>query len=439
MLPVPILIPTDSTYEDLGSQCQTPKTACSNRDGEETESSILDYSERSQETHRKDSQRPGAQSFPLDTLTRAQTRVEQLFRIGEFLAAHKELIQCVALSRIIYGDGHWRLAEAFANLAYSYLTFRGLSAQAKQHAESAKSVLLRGVEKSKSSEEKRGILGTLVTIYYTLGAAHLLQNNYTGREAYTNLQKVEKIVEELEDLQEEKPVTQKISEKDIALALGRACLMQNKFSSALNYLERASELVVSSEGDSAPELISILRDMARTEQMRKRHDPAIHHLLQAHSICQAVYKAGSTEVAQTGLLLAKAYAAAGTSDYNDMAEKYFTESLGIYQAVLGPGDPQTLSCCMEYSKWLIQGGNTQEAYKLLHKALGAEAVYSEAMAEALSIMGSICLADGKISKGYRLLKKCLEIQMVAYGPQHVKSRETQKLLSVLQRSGAGRD
>ncbi|KAM5192396.1 tetratricopeptide repeat protein 23-like [Mantella aurantiaca] len=431
MLPIPIHIPTDSTYADTGFNCITPKAASSTRDIEETESSVLDYTARSEDTHRNDTRLSKRLSFPMDKLTKAEMRAQQFIKDKEFLTALKELIKCVALSRIIYGDCHWRLAEAFANLAHGYLTYRGLPSQAKQHAESAKNILLGGVAMGTSSEEKRGILGTLVTIYYTLGMAHLLENKYP--EAFISLQKVEKIVEELEELQEKISVTGKISEKDITLALGRACLIQNKFSSAMNYFERSAELVVSCEGDSALELITIYRDMAKTEQKRKRHEQAIHHLLQAHSICQSIYKPLSVEAAQTGLVLAKGYAAPGSSDYNEMAEKYFTESLGVYRAVLGPDDPQALTACVEFSKWLIQTGNTQEAYKLLHDTVGSEVEYNETVSEMLSIMGSICLADGKIAKGYRLLKKCLEIQMVAYGSHHSKSRETQNLLSALQK------
>ncbi|CAI9590312.1 unnamed protein product [Staurois parvus] len=195
MLSVPIHIPTDSTYEDPGSSCTTPKTASTAHDAEETESSVLDYTERSQDTNRNDTHPPKGQSFTMDKLTKAEMRVEQFINDNELLTAHKELIKCVALSRIIYGDSHWKLAEAFANLAYGYLTYQELPAQAKQHAESAKSILLGGVDMTKSLKEKRGILGTLVTIYYTLGMAHLLQTN--GREAYISLQKVEKIMEEL--------------------------------------------------------------------------------------------------------------------------------------------------------------------------------------------------------------------------------------------------
>ncbi|XP_069820875.1 tetratricopeptide repeat protein 23-like isoform X2 [Dendropsophus ebraccatus] len=412
----------------------TPKTTTSIN---EEDGSVLDYTERSHDGPEPSLHDLKNQALPVEKLSRAQRMAERYNQDNQLLKAHKELIRCVALSRIIHGDGHWRLAKAFADLGYSYLTVRGLPVQARQHAESAKNILLRGVDLSKSEEEKREVLGTLVTIYYTLGVSHLLQNN--GRESYLSLQKVEKIVEELEELQEKTSVLSKISDKDIALALGRACVMQDKLSLAVNFFEQALQIVVSSEGDSSPELMTIYRDLARTEQMRKKHEEAIHYLLQAHSICLAVYKNLSEEAAHTGLLLAKAYAAAGHSEYNDSADKYFTESLGIYQAVLGPDHPQTLNVCVEFSKWLIQIGKTQEAYKMLQEAVGAETDYSEVVAEILSIMGSIHLADGKIQKGYRLLKKCLEIQTVVYGSQHNKSKETQNLLTTLQKSGASGD
>ena len=41
------------------------------------------------------------------------------------IEANKELIRCVILSRIIFGEEHWKCAQALATLAYGYLTLRG--------------------------------------------------------------------------------------------------------------------------------------------------------------------------------------------------------------------------------------------------------------------------------------------------------------------------
>lgn len=54
----------------------------------------------------------------------------------------------------------------------------GLPAQAKKHAESAKSTLLTWKRKTASDKERKGILEALVMLYYTLGVAWLLQNQY---------------------------------------------------------------------------------------------------------------------------------------------------------------------------------------------------------------------------------------------------------------------
>jgi hypothetical protein len=39
--------------------------------------------------------------------------------------AMHELICCTALARIVYGDGHWRVAKAHADLAEGYSDIRG--------------------------------------------------------------------------------------------------------------------------------------------------------------------------------------------------------------------------------------------------------------------------------------------------------------------------
>uniref|UniRef100_A0A8C4Y3L8 Tetratricopeptide repeat domain 23 like n=1 Tax=Gopherus evgoodei TaxID=1825980 RepID=A0A8C4Y3L8_9SAUR len=231
------------------------------------------------------------------------TSPPRLEKTREVYKANRELIRCVALTRIIYGDGHWQLAQAFANLAHSYLILQGLPAQAIEHAESAKHTMLTGIRTSPATpEDKREILGTLVTIYFTL-------------ESYLSLQKAERLMEELQELDGRVIMGLKISEKDLVIALGRTCLQQNKLDFAVSYFEKAVDAVISMEGDRAPELINLYQKIARSEQLKKNHERAIAYLLQAHSICMALHKKLSVEAAQTGLLLGKAYAATGDQQH----------------------------------------------------------------------------------------------------------------------------
>lgn len=47
------------------------------------------------------------------------------FSASQYQQAIRELVRCVALTRICYGDPHWKLAEAHVNLAQGYLQLRG--------------------------------------------------------------------------------------------------------------------------------------------------------------------------------------------------------------------------------------------------------------------------------------------------------------------------
>ena len=64
------------------------------------------------------------------------------------------------------------------SLISSSLTSSGLPAQAKKHAEKARNTLLTWKRNTTSDKEKKEILETLVILYYTLGIAWLLQNQY---------------------------------------------------------------------------------------------------------------------------------------------------------------------------------------------------------------------------------------------------------------------
>ncbi|XP_029434886.1 tetratricopeptide repeat protein 23-like [Rhinatrema bivittatum] len=436
----PINIPTDSLGDLVNLQLtQGTSTAIPDYLNDSKDGSTLGDIEQEQAKPRNKSQHRSVTSVPEERLSQALTMAEEFIQRKELHKAIRELIRCLALTRIIHGDGHWRLAQSFANLAHGYLTLRGLPAQARAHAESAKDILLNTVLATESEEEKQEILGTLVTIYYTLGMAHLMQNN--GRESYLNLQKVEQIMRELQALNRKDVTRLKTSKNDITIALGRACLLQNKLSLAVDYFEKAIDHVISVEGDTTPELINLYQDIAKAEQLRKINGKAIEHLLQAHSISVALYKKDSVEAARTGLLLARAHSASEIFQHVQAAEMYFVESLNAYRVTLGPYDTQTLSAVLEFSKWLVQVGRNQEAYNLLNDSFKSEentdVDFSEKMAEIQHIMGSICLAEGKMRKAYKLLKKCLEIQNVVYGSQHKKTKETQELLNMLQRSQGG--
>lgn len=44
---------------------------------------------------------------------------------GQFDACIQDLVRCVALTRLVYGDGQLKLAHAHVRLAKAYLQFKG--------------------------------------------------------------------------------------------------------------------------------------------------------------------------------------------------------------------------------------------------------------------------------------------------------------------------
>nr|XP_060615643.1 tetratricopeptide repeat protein 23-like [Anolis sagrei ordinatus] len=376
---------------------------------------------------------------PLDKLMKAQKKADRFAEEKEAQNACKELIQCIALTRIIYGNGHWRLGQAFANLAHGYLVLQGLPIQAMKHADSAKYIIFMEKGAPPASTEERGeILSTLLTIYYTLGEANLLQKN--GKKSYCNLKKAEKIVEELQGPYWTEAVKLKVSERELMMALGRASLQRKKLELAARYFERTIETTISAGGEMSPELIDIYQEMAKTKQRQRNHEEAIMYLLKAYSVSTAMGNKFSTQVASITLLLAKAYAATGEEKYFGATEKYFTESLAAYQEALGTDHSQTIHVVEDYSKWLARTGKRKLAYNLLKESFRSQkdpcSDFHENATERLYIMGCICLAEEKITEAYLLLSKCAQIQVAIYGSHHRKTKKIQELLDRLVRVSA---
>ncbi|CAM5113156.1 unnamed protein product [Eretmochelys imbricata] len=418
----PIYIPTDSSHSAVDSHLsQEISTTVSEHLDESNNESTARDSEGEEKKMREKALPMDCAPAPYEKLEQAQKMAEKFIKEKEVYKANRELIRCVALTRIIYGDCHWQLAQAFANLAHSYLILQELH---KPLVSLSPKILQE--------------LWRYVVIVSSRAVPNVTQNIVEPDESYLSLRKAERLMEELQELDGRVIMGLKISEKDLVIALGRTCLQQNKFDFAVGYFEKAVDVVILTEGDTAPELIKIYQKIAQSEQLKKNHGRAIAYLLEAHSICVALYKQLSVEAAQTGLLLGKAYAATGDQQHVGAAEMYFTESLVAYRAALGAKDSLTLSAIEEFSKWLVHVGKNQQAYRLLKDSLKSiidtYGDFSEKAAETYHIMGSICLAEGKMREAYQLFNKCLQIQTAVYGPRNRKPKEMQELLNALERS-----
>ncbi|KAH0627872.1 hypothetical protein JD844_008415, partial [Phrynosoma platyrhinos] len=246
----------------------------------------------------------------------------------------------------------------------------------------------------------------------------------SGKESYSNLQKAERVMEELWGLDCREIADFRVSERDLMAAFGRASLQNNKFESAARYFKKAIEATISAGVEMAPELINLYQEMAETEQLKKNHEKAI-----AYSTSTVVYNKFSLQTASVSLLLAKAYAATGDEKYVEAAEKYFTEGFAVYKEALGMDHFQTINAVEDYSKWLAQTGKrkvTTDPMGLHHmnyshaKGQGYSFLkewfklqqdpcrdFNEQAIERLYIMGCICLAEEKIREAHLLLSKVI--------------------------------
>ncbi|ERE81455.1 ankycorbin-like protein [Cricetulus griseus] len=326
-------------------------------------------------------------SFPKQKLAQAQKKFGQLIEEKMNTKANKELIRCFIFSRIIFGKEHWRCAQALANLAYGYLTLR------------------------------------------------VCLDCPTGKQAYFHLKKAEKNMKELKELNKGDIGGSQVSDKDLTIALGRASLAMHRMNLALAYFEKAIGSVIMAKGYGTSELISLYEEIAQIEQLRRNHEQAIQYLQQAYSICVSSFSEISPQTAEASALLAKAYAMSGESQHRDAVEIYFIKSISTYQT-LGSEDYESLTAIEDFCTWLIQNGENQEAYRLLKSTLNS-GIYDDCggkVAETFYNMGSICFAKGEVRKAIELLRKCLMVQILIYGSEHIKSKETKILLTLLQRN-----
>ncbi|KAK2509666.1 hypothetical protein MC885_000660, partial [Smutsia gigantea] len=144
----------------------------------------------------------------------------------------------------------------------------GLPAQAKKHAESAKNTLLTWKENDLRQEKKRSWKLWL-----------------------------------------------QVSQKDLAIALGRASLAICRLNLPLAYLEKAIGHVLASKGDMTSDLVSLYEEIAQIEQLRRNHEQGIQYLKQVHSICVSMFTEVSPKTAKVSELLAKAYAMSGETQH----------------------------------------------------------------------------------------------------------------------------
>uniref|UniRef100_A0A4X2KPH7 Tetratricopeptide repeat domain 23 n=1 Tax=Vombatus ursinus TaxID=29139 RepID=A0A4X2KPH7_VOMUR len=374
---------------------------------------------------------------PKQKLLECEQKVKFHFSIHEYKQAIKELVRGVALTRICYGDHHWKLAEAHVNLARGYLQLKGLSLQAKQHAEKAREILLTS-SFLPSSEESIDVFRCSIDLFHTLGRA--LTALQKLKEASQNLTKAERLSKELLDrgklLKEEWVEIQ----ARIKLAFAQLYQIQKKSEEALPYYEESLKYIESSKGKKSQDCIPVLKEMADVEQALGNYNSAIDHLVQAHHITQD-QNPSIEEAADSALSIAHAAIASSRPEHNDVAEQYFQESMTILKKAGGIANDRFFAIQDEFCRFLRTTGKLKRAAQILKESLDAKVAtfgdVSPEVAGTYCFLGEADLAQGDQNMAYRKFKKCLQIQTLLYGSQDKRTTATQQTLDSLSKIPEG--
>uniref|UniRef100_A0A8C6A238 Tetratricopeptide repeat domain 23 n=1 Tax=Marmota marmota marmota TaxID=9994 RepID=A0A8C6A238_MARMA len=380
---------------------------------------------------------------PREKLHLCEEKAKSFSSSHNYKQAVKELVRYVALARICYGNSHWKIAEAHVNLAQGYLQMKGYALQAKQHAEKAKEILTDSIVPPFT--DNSDVFKCSIELFYTLGKALLSLQKF--KEATENLRKAERLSKEL--LQCGRIVQEEWIEIQARIKLSFAQMhqAQKKSKEALPYYKEALEYTEISKGEQSHEYVSVLRELAAVEQALGLHDVAINHFLQvrcdvlatraAHAIVLS-RNPSQEEAADSSHFVARAAVASGRPEHHDMAEQYFQDSMTHLKDSEGKERAKFLSIQDEFCHFLQIIGQKERATLILRESLeakvGAFGDFSPEVAETYRLLGGEDLVQGNYSGAHKKLKKCLQIQMILYGPQDKRTLATQQSVDTLSKT-----
>ncbi|KAK6958930.1 tetratricopeptide repeat protein 23, partial [Biomphalaria glabrata] len=373
---------------------------------------------------------------PEDNLKRSEKLAKQYSLKNKADKAIRELIKCMAYTRIIYGPSHWKYAQSIANLAEGYLDLKNYWAQAEHHADTARSILLHGSHLASSMEEKASLYSVLIQIYGIIGRASTALKKYP--EAEQALQKADKILQERAKLS---CVTDReCNLLDISLyqCMARLYAKEKKHALACEKYDKILELSTKEFGPDSKQVMQTYTEYGQLEQSKGKyanHDKVIDLFLRAHSIASAIHKEGHPDLIDTALNLSQAHAGTGLEESESSALSYMEDCLRSCTTIHGPSHAKTLEVQEQFAKMLLRMDKTSEAMQILQSSLPSKCEvfgdYSEQVADTYKLIGSIYLTQGNIEKALLTYKKCHTIESLLLGKNHRKTKDTQHTMEIL--------
>lgn len=375
---------------------------------------------------------------PPEVLLKSYRRRAREFKSMGDERAVSDCVRCVALSRILHGDNHWKLAKAHSKLSQAYLEQGGMAEQALLHAENARNVLLAAdtaKQQGRQVYDRSDVLPIMELIYLVMGKAQLALKN--THKAEQNLKKAEILSQEREGRGYSHQAMQRRLE--ISMSLGRACLRANKSGHALEAFEKALQITQAQYGDDSAELIPIYQCLAKAESSQgnaSSHERATQVLLQAHEISRARYGEDSIEFAESSFVVATSYI--NSFDGDAKAKNYLEDVVRLNMQHRGPYHSSTIKAQDELSRLLVRGGFLEEAVSLQKSVADAKVVLygdpSQEAADCYQMLGSIRLKQGRLQQALKWLTKGYNMLTVTLGTSHKRTKQMGDVISRVKKS-----
>ncbi|KAK3752662.1 hypothetical protein QZH41_011265, partial [Actinostola sp. cb2023] len=354
--------------------------------------------------------------------------------------AVSERIRCVALTRILHGDYHWKLAKAYSKLAQAYYA-AGMALQALGHAENARDVLVAAdamFYQERQHYERKDVIPVIELTYLVMGQAHLMLKQY--QKAENSLKKAQLVSKERSLLAKEYRHQERAVK--ISVCLGKVAIKLGKAGFALECLEKALETAQDEYGSRSAQLIHIYQNIGQAEMHQglglTSRERALEAYLQAHGIAQQKYKEGSVQVADSSVALAAVYSLFNEEQQQNKAQEHLQAAYDIYRTCEGPHSPKTIKAQEELCYLLIRNNSSQESIQLSKSLLASKMVTfgdpSEEAANVHHLLGSIYLKKGKMDSALQHFAACRTMLGCVLGQNHRKTKKIQETMDIIKRA-----
>ena len=320
----------------------------------------------------------------------------------DFNTAKINKIKSLALCKIIYGERHWKVAEAHVELANVYLKGKYFPHQTLKHANLARANLL--VSNESESFDMEYILQNL---YYLMGRANFQLTKF--KVAENCLQKA-KLVSEKSNNATSKYMNMKVT---ILTYLASTVGKLGQLGQAVEYLEESIDLLKRMSGDNSIMTVKLYKQLANLELLNGKHanfSSALEALNKAINLCIDSSGKNCNETAEIYILISRVEAQKEMPDFSKV-ENFIQEALGIYSNI--ENRDKIVSAQQMLCKILMQQDKFSEAKLILTKSIEECEELTGDMslesAELYELMGSLLFTLGKMSNALTYFMKAEEI------------------------------